>query len=107
MFNRSEFNQKIQQEFEDFKEFTMDLSKAEVFEIAHEINFKNVLSEYLINNDFVSDEVAEKLNNIDDDILDFIYELYSYSYDEYGFEVYEAIDELIYEFENEFDDIEQ
>lgn len=107
MFNRSEFNQKIQQEFEDFKELTMDLSKAEVFEIAHEIYFKNVLSEYLINNDFVSDEVAEKLNNIDDDILDFIYELYSYSYDEYGFEVYEIIDELIYEFENEFDDIEQ
>ena len=96
MFNRKEFNQKIQQEFEDYREFILELSGEEVFELAFEINFKTILTEYLISDNVVSDEIAEKLNKIDYDVLDFLFDVYMSSDIHYEFDF---VDEVLEEFE--------
>lgn len=73
MFNRTNFNQKIQDEFNNFTEETLNLQKDEVFKKSNEIDLKTNLSIFLQDHDSVSDKLAEKLDKIKDNILDTLY----------------------------------
>lgn len=101
MFNRKEFNERIQQEFSELKNLTNHLEKQDIFDMAHEIDFKCNLAEHLQNEELVNDELAEKLNNIENGILDFVFDIHLSSYTDLSFEV---IDNALEEFTALYDE---
>lgn len=104
MFNRKEFNERIQQEFEDLRELASHLDGEEVFDMAFEINFKRDMAEYLVDEESTSNERAEKLNNIDYEILDFAFEIFLNLDINYNID---AIEEFVSEFEEEYDNFDE
>lgn len=99
---RKNFNERIQKEYEEFKEKTLELSKEELFEKSFEIDFKTYLTNYLQTEEFVEDEIIEKLLSIEGFIIDELYELYLntdglYIYDE-------MCEELLEEFNDDYFD---
>lgn len=99
---RKNFNERIQKEYEEFKEKTLELSKEELFEKSFEIDFKTYLTNYLQTEEFVEDEIIKKLLSIEGFIIDELYELYLntdglYIYDE-------MCEELLEEFNDDYFD---
>lgn len=71
--NRKQFNQKIQNEYEEFRKQTSQLTKEEIFEKANEIAFKTYLTMFLQDEESLSDSAIEKFSELEDIILDAIY----------------------------------
>lgn len=99
---RKNFNERIQKEYEEFKEKTLELSKEALFEKSFEIDFKTYLTNYLQTEEFVEDEIIKKLLSIEGFIIDELYELYLntdglYIYDE-------MCEELLEEFNDDYFD---
>ncbi len=103
MFNRKEFNEKIQKEYKEFKTKILGLSKEEIYERSLEIVFKTHLSNYLQNEEIVDDITVENFNKIDNLTLDALYSLYLNLDNLYYFD--DMCDDLLEEFNSDcFDD---
>lgn len=95
---RKELIQKINEEYEVFKKYILDLSKEEIFDRSVEIDFKNNVKEFLINEDNeISDTALKNLSLIDGSILDELYGVYIesdtyYTYDDICEEIIELFD---------------
>jgi len=76
MFNRKEFNERIQKDFEKFKNSTLELNKELIFERGFEIDFKTYMAEYLQNDEITYDELCESLSLIEGSILDELFMIY-------------------------------
>lgn len=97
---RKNFNERIQKEYEEFKEKTLELSKEELFEKSFEIDFKTYLTNYLQTEELVEDEVVENLLIIEDSIIDELYELYLITDRLYFYD--EVCEELLEEFNDDY-----
>jgi len=73
---RKEFNNRIQKEFEEFKESTLEQTKDEMFDNSFEISLKTYLTMHLQDEEITDNEVAEKLSLIDGNILDELIDCY-------------------------------
>lgn len=95
---RKELIQKINEEYEVFRKYILDLSKEEIFDRSVEIDFKNNVKEFLTNEDNeIGDTVLENLSLIDGSILDELYSVYIesdtyYTYDDICEEIVELFD---------------
>lgn len=95
---RNELKQKINEEYEVFKNYILEQPKEEIFNRSAEIDFKTNLKEYLTNDDNeISDTVLENLSLIDGSILDELYGVYIesdtyYTYDDICEEIVELFD---------------
>lgn len=95
---RKELIQKINEEYEVFKKYILDLSKEEIFDRSVEIDFKNNVKEFLTNEDNeISDTALKNLSLIDGSILDELYSVYIesdtyYTYDDICEEIIELFD---------------
>ena len=95
---RKELIQKINEEYEVFRKYILDLSKEEIFNRSVEIDFKNNVKEFLTNEDNeIGDTVLENLSLIDGSILDELYSVYIesdtyYTYDDICEEIVELFD---------------
>lgn len=85
MFNRKEFNERIQQEFEDFKEFCFDLEVEDVIELGYELFIKTILTSVLQNENSFNNEQAVKLSETED-VIDILFETFLNSDYNYEFE---------------------
>ena len=95
---RKELIQKINEEYEVFKKYILDLPKEEIFDRSVEIDFKNNVKEFLTNEDNeISDTALKNLSLIDGSILDELYSVYIesdtyYTYDDICEEIIELFD---------------
>lgn len=95
---RKELIQKINEEYEVFRKYILDLSKEEIFDRSVEIDFKNNVKEFLTNEDNeISDTALKNLSLIDGSILDELYGVYIesdtyYTYDDICEEIIELFD---------------
>ena len=95
---RKELIQKINEEYEVFRKFILDLPKEEIFDRSVEIDFKNNVKEFLTNEDNeISDTALKNLSLIDGSILDELYSVYIesdtyYTYDDICEEIIELFD---------------
>lgn len=95
---RKELIQKINEEYEVFRKYILDLSKEEIFDRSVEIDFKNNVKEFLTNEDNeISDTTLKNLSLIDGSILDELYGVYIesdtyYTYDDICEEIIELFD---------------
>ena len=95
---RKELIQKINEEYEVFRKYILDLSKEEIFDRSVEIDFKNNVKEFLTNEDNeISDTALKNLSLIDGSILDELYSVYIesdtyYTYDDICEEIIELFD---------------
>ncbi len=96
MFSRRKFNERIHFEYENFKEFVLDLYPEEVYGLSFEISFKKAMFQNLIDHDLVGDELAELLDTLEGDILGFLFHIYN---DEFGiFTMDGVVEECLDEF---------
>ena len=95
---RKELIQKINEEYEVFKNYILEQPKEEIFNRSAEIDFKTNIKEYLTNDDTEIGETAlENLSLIDGSILDELYGVYIesdtyYTYDDICEEIVELFD---------------
>ena len=95
---RNELKQKINEEYEVFKNYILEQPKEEIFNRSAEIDFKTNIKEYLTNDDTEIGETAlENLSPIDGSILDELYGVYIesdtyYTYDDICEEIVELFD---------------
>lgn len=95
---RNELKQKINEEYEVFKNYILEQPKEEIFNRSAEIDFKTNIKEYLTNDDTeIGDTALENLSLIDGSILDELYGVYIesdtyYTYDDICEEVVELFD---------------
>ena len=95
---RNELKQKINEEYEVFKNYILEQPKEEIFNRSAEIDFKTNIKEYLTNDDTEIGETAlENLSLIDGSILDELYGFYIesdtyYTYDDICEEIVELFD---------------
>jgi hypothetical protein len=95
---RNELKQKINEEYEVFKNYILEQPKEEIFNRSAEIDFKTNIKEYLTNDDTEIGETAlENLSLIDGSILDELYGVYIesdtyYIYDDICEEIVELFD---------------
>lgn len=95
---RNELKQKINEEYEVFKNYILEKPKEEIFNRSAEIDFKTNIKEYLTNDDTEIGETAlENLSLIDGSILDELYGVYIesdtyYTYDDICEEIVELFD---------------
>ena len=95
---RNELKQKINEEYEVFKNYILEQPKEEIFNRSAEIDFKTNIKEYLTNDDTEIGETAlENLSLVDGSILDELYGVYIesdtyYTYDDICEEVVELFD---------------
>ena len=95
---RNELKQKINEEYEVFKNYILEQPKEEIFNRSAEIDFKTNIKEYLTNDDTEIGETAiENLSLIDGSILDELYGVYIesdtyYTYDDICKEIVELFD---------------
>jgi len=73
---RKEFNNRIQKEFEEFKESTLEQTKEEIFDNSFENSLKTYLTMHLQDEKITDNEVAEKLSLIEGNILDKLIDCY-------------------------------
>ncbi|MEG1752217.1 MAG: hypothetical protein RR247_04120 [Clostridia bacterium] len=73
--NRTEFNKRIQDNFDEFKTQTLNLTKEEIFENSFEINVKDCLAIYLQDEDTLEVDAIEKIMKIDGNIINELYDL--------------------------------
>lgn len=96
---RKELIQKINEEYEVFRKYILDLSKEEIFDRSVEIDFKNNIKEFLTNEDNeISDTALKNLSLIDGSILDELYGVYIES------DTYYTYDDICEEILNYFED---
>ena len=106
---RNEFNERIQKEYDEFKESTLKLAPEEIFEKAFEIDFKTYFTSYLqLEESDISDETIENLNSIEGSILDALFEIYLnndtyYTYGDMCEEILEVFDSEFYGDEEEIE----
>lgn len=92
---RNELKQKINEEYEVFKNYILEQPKEEIFNRSAEIDFKTNIKEYLTNDDTeIGDTALENLSLIDGSILDELYGVYIesdtyYTYDDICEEIVE------------------
>lgn len=95
---RNELKQKINEEYEVFKNYILEQPKEEIFNRSAEIDFKTNIKEYLTNDDTEIGETAlENLSLVDGSILDELYGVYIesdtyYTYDDICEEIVELFD---------------
>lgn len=95
---RNELKQKINEEYEVFKNYILEQPKEEIFNRSAEIDFKTNIKEYLTNDDTeIGDTALENLSLIDGSILDEFYGVYIesdtyYTYDDICEEIVELFD---------------
>lgn len=95
---RKELIQKINEEYEVFKNYILKQPKEEIFNRSAEIDFKTNIKEYLTNDDTeIGDTALENLSLIDGSILDELYGVYIesdtyYTYDDICEEIVELFD---------------
>ena len=95
---RKELIQKINEEYEVFKNYILEQPKEEIFNRSAEIDFKTNIKEYLTNDDTEIGETAlENLSLVDGSILDELYGVYIesdtyYTYDDICEEIVELFD---------------
>lgn len=95
---RNELKQKINEEYEVFKNYILEQPKEEIFNRSAEIDFKTNIKEYLTNDDTEIGETAlENLSLLDGSILDELYGVYIesdtyYTYDDMCEEIVELFD---------------
>lgn len=95
---RKELIQKINEEYEVFKNYILKQPKEEIFNRSAEIDFKTNIKEYLTNEDTeIGDTALENLSLIDGSILDELYGVYIesdtyYTYDDICEEIVELFD---------------
>ncbi len=95
---RNELKQKINEEYEVFKNYILEQPKEEIFNRSAEIDFKTNIKEYLTNDDTeIGDTALENLSLIDGSIIDELYGVYIesdtyYTYDDICEEVVELFD---------------
>lgn len=95
---RNELKQKINEEYEVFKNYILEQPKEEIFNRSAEIDFKTNIKEYLTNDDTeIGDTALENLSLIDGSILDELYSVYIesdtyYTYDDICEEIVELFD---------------
>lgn len=95
---RNELKQKINEEYEVFKNYILEQPKEEIFNRSAEIDFKTNIKEYLTNDDTeIGDTTLENLSLIDGSILDELYGVYIesdtyYTYDDICEEIVELFD---------------
>ena len=95
---RNELKQKINEEYEVFKNYIFEQPKEEIFNRSAEIDFKTNIKEYLTNDDTEIGETAlENLSLIDGSILNELYGVYIesdtyYTYDDICEEIVELFD---------------
>lgn len=95
---RNELKQKINEEYEVFKNYILEQPKEKIFNRSAEIDFKTNIKEYLTNDDTEIGETAlENLSLIDGSILDELYGVYIesdtyYTYDDICEEIVELFD---------------
>lgn len=95
---RNELKQKINEEYEVFKNYILKQPKEEIFNRSAEIDFKTNIKEYLTNDDTEIGETAlENLSLVDGSILDELYGVYIesdtyYTYDDICEEIVELFD---------------
>ena len=95
---RKELIQKINEEYEVFKNYILEQPKEEIFNRSAEIDFKTNIKEYLTNDDTeIGDTALENLSLIDGSILDELYGVYIesdtyYTYDDICEEIVELFD---------------
>lgn len=95
---RNELKQKINEEYEVFKNYILEKPKEEIFNRSAEIDFKTNIKEYLTNDDTeIGDTALENLSLIDGSILDELYGVYIesdtyYTYDDICEEIVELFD---------------
>ena len=95
---RNELKQKINEEYEVFKNYILEQPKEEIFNRSAEIDFKTNIKEYLTNDDIeIGDTALENLSLIDGSILDELYGVYIesdtyYTYDDICEEIVELFD---------------
>ena len=95
---RNELKQRINEEYEVFKNYILEQPKEEIFNRSAEIDFKTNIKEYLTNDDTeIGDTALENLSLIDGSILDELYGVYIesdtyYIYDDICEEIVELFD---------------
>lgn len=95
---RNELKQRINEEYEVFKNYILKQPKKEIFDRSAEIDFKTNIKEYLTNDDTeIGDTALENLSLIDGSILDELYGVYIesdtyYTYDDICEEIVELFD---------------
>lgn len=95
---RNELKQRINEEYEVFKNYILEQPKEEIFNRSAEIDFKTNIKEYLTNDDTEIGETAlENLSLVDGSILDELYGVYIesdtyYTYDDICEEIVELFD---------------
>ena len=95
---RNELKQKINEEYEVFKNYILEQPKEEIFNRSAEIDFKTNIKEYLTNDDTeIGDTALENLSLVDGSILDELYSVYIesdtyYTYDDICEEIIELFD---------------
>ena len=95
---RNELKQKINEEYEVFKNYILEQPKEEIFNRSAEIDFKTNIKEYLTNDDTeIGDTALENLSLINGSILDELYGVYIesdtyYTYDDICEEIVELFD---------------
>lgn len=95
---RNELKQKINEEYEVFKNYILEQPKEEIFNRSAEIDFKTNIKEYLTNDDTeIGDTALENISLIDGSILDELYGVYIesdtyYTYDDICEEIVELFD---------------
>lgn len=96
---RKELNERLNLEYNAFKDELLQHTKEEIFERGYEINFKTYIKEYFANEENeISDTALTNLSLINGSILDELFSLYIqsdtyYTYDEICEEIIELYDE--------------
>lgn len=100
---RNELNEKIKQEFNDFKATTLQFTKEEIFDKGFEIDLKTYLTNYLTSDETpLKQSTINNLGTIEGSILDALCDIYLnndlyYSYDDLSEEILDIFDSEFYE----------
>ncbi len=90
---KNEFTKKIQQNFEEFKQQTLLLSKEKIFEKSTEILFKSFLNEYLQDSIVLDKKLFDLAEGTDISFLDVFYNIFKENELEYF--ILDLCDEII------------
>lgn len=97
MFNRKDFNKRVQGEYEEFLKQTLKLEKQDIYNKAFEIFFKTRITESLQEILIVDNDVAEFIDNlVGENILELFYTLQDEEEGRYTFDF--VVDDILDEF---------
>ena len=98
---RTEFYERIQKDFEEFKARMLKLTPEELFERGFETDFYTYMTSYLLDSEeYISDETIANLGVIEGSVLDYLYDLYlnndgTYTYDDLCDDILETYNTLV------------